>query len=255
MKKLTLLLFLLLSIIKVSACKCVYETLPQNYQSANFVGVIKILKVYDENTEQRTYKADIEIEKMYKGTIFKTINVRGLIGNSYSGACEVDVLPNERYLIFLNKYDNISSISSCTPKSKLGNRPTKAEKLWLKNQEKVFTYLDNNKFRFMGLQFTRCYDENQTEYKSDLSKISGFKPKQSFAIYKVKINERSRIQEITPVITFGSKDSTIENILKTNMIVSTPVSFWNPNPKEALLFLSYNKENINDPYGEVISCD
>jgi hypothetical protein len=256
MKKLSLLLFLLLSTIKVSACKCVYETLSQNYLNASIVGIIKIVRVYDENTEQRTYKADIEFEKVYKGTTtFKTMNVRGLIGNSYSGACEVDVLPNERYLIFLNQSNNTYSISSCTLKSKLGNRPTKAEKSWLKNQEKVFTYLDNNKFRFMGLQFTRCYDEFQTEYKSDLSKISGFKPKQPFAIYKVKINERSKIQEITPVTTFGSKDSTIEKILKTNMIVSTPVSFWNPNPKEALLFLSYNKENINDPYGEVVSCD
>ncbi len=250
MKKLSLLLFLLFSIIQVSACKCVYETLPQNYQSADFAGIIKILKVYDENIEQRTYKADIEIEKMYKGTIFKTINVRGLIGNSYSGACEVNVLPNERYLIFLNRYDNTSSISSCTPKSKLENKPTKAEKLWLKNQEKVFTYLDNHKFSF--IQFARCYDETQTGNTSDLSKISGFKPKQPFAIYKVKINEMSKIQEITPVTTFGSKDSIIENILKANMIVSAPTSFWDPNPKEALLFLSYNK---NDPYGEVISCD
>ncbi|WFB69676.1 hypothetical protein [Chryseobacterium sp. WX] len=256
MKKLSLLLFLLLSIIKVSACKCVYETLAYNYQNSEFVGIIRILKVYDENTEQRSYKADIEIEKVYKGAkTFKTMNVRGLIGNSYSGACEIDVLPNERYLIFLNQYNNTYSISSCTPKSKLENKPTKDEKLWLKNLEKAFTYLNNNTFRFIGLQFTRCYDEFQTEYKSDLSKISGFKPKQPFAIYKVKIDDTSKIQEITPVTTFGSKDSMIENILKTKMKVSTPTSFWNANPKEGLLFLSYHKENIDKPYGEVISCD
>jgi hypothetical protein len=255
MKKLLLLSFILLSVIKISACSCVYETLAYNYQNSEFVGIIKILKVYDENTEQRTYKADIEIEKMYKGTTFKTMNVRGLIGNSYSGACEIDVLPNERYLIFLNKNNNTPSISSCTPKSKLENKPTKAENLWLKNKEKAFTYLNNNTFRFIGLQFSHCYDETQTESRSDLSKISGFKPKQPFAIYKVKIDDTSKIQEITPVTTFGSKDSMIENILKTKMKVFTPTSFWNPNPKEALLFLSYHKENINDPYGEVISCD
>jgi len=255
MKKLSLLLFLLLSIIKVSACKCVVETLAQNYLSSDFVGIIKILKVYDQNTEQRTYKADIEFEKVYKGkTTFKTMNVRGLIGNSYSGACEIDVQPNERYLIFL-KSDSTYTISSCTPKSKLGNKPTKAEKSELKNLGKAFMYLDNNKFRFMGLQFTSCYDETQTEHVSDLSKISRFKPKQPFAIYKVKIDDRSKIQEITPVTTFGSKDDTIENILKTNMIVSPPRSFWIPNQKEALLFLFYNKENIGKPYDEVISCD
>lgn len=255
MKKLLLLFFILLSIIKVSACKCVYETLAYNYQNSDFVGIIKILKVYDENTEQRTYKAEIEIEKTYKGTTFKTMNVRGLIGNSYSGACEVNVLPNERYLIFLNKYNNTYSISLCTPKSKLENKSTKAENLQFKNLSEAFTYIDNNKFRFMDLQFTRCYDETQTGSRSDLSKISGFKPKQPFAIYKVKIDDRSKIQEITPVTTFGSKDSIIENILKTNMKVSKPTSFWNPNPKEALLFLFYNQENIGKPYDEIISCD
>ncbi|WP_433632216.1 hypothetical protein [Chryseobacterium cucumeris] len=88
-----------------------------------------------------------------------------------------------------------------------------------------------------------------------MSKISGFKPKQPFAIYKVKIDDTSKIQKITPVTTFGSKDSMIENILKTKMKVSTPASFWNANPKEGLLFLSYHKENIEKPYGEVISCD
>ncbi|WP_312302319.1 hypothetical protein [Chryseobacterium sp.] len=255
MKKLSLLFFILLSIIKVSACKCIHETLPYNYQNSEFVGIIKILKVYDENTEQRTYKADIEIEKVYKGATFKTMYVRGLIRNSYSGACEINVQPNERYLIFLNKYNNTYSISSCTPRSALKNKPTKDEKSWLKNLGKAFTYLDNNKFRFIGLQFTRCYDETRTGYKSDLSKISGFKPKQPFAIYKVKIDDTSKIQEITPVTTFGSKDGMIENILKTNMTVSTPASFWIPDPKEGLLFLSYHKENINDPYRDVISCD
>ncbi|TZF99710.1 hypothetical protein FW781_07215 (plasmid) [Chryseobacterium panacisoli] len=254
MKKLSLLLFLLLSIIKVSACKCVFETLPQNYLNASIVGIIKIVRVYDEDSQQRNYKADVEFEKVYKGTTFKTMNVRGLIGNSYSGACEINVQPNERYLIFL-KSDSTYVISSCTPKAKLGIKPTKAENLWLKNLGKAFTYLDNNKFRFIGLQFTSCYDETQSEYGSDLSKISKFKPKQPFAIYKVKIDDRSKIQEITPVTTFGSKDDTIENILKTNMIVSTPTSFWIPNQKEALLFLFYNKENIGKPYDEVISCD
>lgn len=255
MKKLLILSFILLSVINVSACKCVYETLAYNYQNSDFAGIIRILKVYDENTEKRTYKADIEIEKTYKGKAFKTINVSGLIGNSYSGACEINVLPDERYLIFLNKYNNTYSISSCTPKSKLENKPTKAENLQLKNLSEAFTYIDNNKFRFMGLQFTRCYDETQTESRSDLSKISGFKPKQPFAIYKVKIDDTSKIQEITPVTTFGSKDSMIENILKTKMKVSTPTSFWNANPKEGLLFLSYHKENIDKPYGEIISCD
>lgn len=255
MKKLSLFLLLLLSIVKVSACSCVHETLPQNYLDAGIVGIIKILRVYDEDEQQRTYKADVEFEKVYKGAKFTTLQVRGLIGRSSSAACEINIQPNERYMIFLNKSDSSYSISSCTPKSKLENKPTKAENLWLKNMSTIFSYLDNNNFKFIGLQFARCYDITQTNYKSDLSEIKGFKPKQPFAIYKVKVDDSSRIQEINSVLSFGSKDNTIENILKTKMSVSKPISSWIPDQKEFLLFLSYNKENTNDPYDEVISCD
>lgn len=255
MKKLSLLLFLLLNIINISACSCVWGTLPQNYENAEVVGIIKILKVYGENKQQRTYKADIEFEKVYKGKAFKTISVEGLIRKSSLAACEIGVKSNERYLIFLNKFNNSYSMSYCTPKSRLKNKADEDERSELEDLGKTFSYLDNNRSKFKGLQFTYCYDDSQTGYKSDLSKISDFMPKQPFAIYKVKINELSKIEEMTPIESFGSKDNIIEDILKTKMKVSRPMNSQDLNQQEFLLFLSYNKENINNPYGEVISCN
>ncbi|UKB82952.1 hypothetical protein LF887_18330 [Chryseobacterium sp. MEBOG06] len=253
MKKISLFLFLLLSIIKVSACKCVTETLAKNYLDADVVGVIKILKVYGENTAQRTYKADVEFEKAYKGTTFKTLNVRGLIGRSSSAACEIDVEPNDRYLIFLNKSGNGYSISSCTPRSRLKKAHTKNESSQLETLSEVFSYLDKNKDKLKGLQFASYYDDSQSSGKSGLSKISGFKPKQPFAIYKVKINGLSRIKEMTPVISFGSKDKTIETALRRQIAVSAPIVSGNSVQKEFLLLLFYHKENIKAQDKEMIS--
>ncbi|RXM66992.1 MULTISPECIES: hypothetical protein [unclassified Chryseobacterium] len=254
MKKLSLFLFLLLGIMKISACSCVKGTLAENYLEANVVGVIKILKVYDENPDQRTYKADVEFEKVYKGTKFTTLNVRGLIGQAYSGACEKEIKPNERYLILLSGSNNQYGISSCSPMSKLDLQPTKDEDIQLEKLSKTFSYLEKNKLKFKGAQFSYYYDEKQGDNpQSELSKISNFNPKQPFAIYKVKLNDSFKIKEISPVIAFGSKDKTIEGIMKRNMIIETPMYRNTSEKKEYLLLLFYNKQNINIPNREVIS--
>ncbi|MBP2618095.1 hypothetical protein [Chryseobacterium jejuense] len=254
MKKLSLFLFLLLGILNVSACSCVMNTLAQNYLEANVVGVIKILKVYDENPEQRTYKADVEFEKVYRGTKFTTLNVRGLIGKSSSAACEKEVKPNERYLILLNGSNNQYGISSCSPMSRLKDEATKDEDSHLETLSKAFSYLEKNKFKFKGAQFVYYYDEKQgNNPKSELSKISDFNPKQPFAIYKVTLNDSFKIKGMSPVIAFSSKDKTIEGIMKRNITVETPMYRDTSKKKEYLLLLFYNKHNINIPDKEVIS--
>jgi len=254
MKKLLLIFFLLLSITKISACKCVRETLAQDYLNANVVGIIKIIRVYDENTNQRTYKADVEFEKLYKGTKFKTLNVRGLIGNSYSGACETNIEPNERYLILLSGFnDSKYTISSCTPKYSLNTTPSKDENSELENLEKAFSYLDKNKYKFIGLTFTSCDDETSPNSHTDLSHLKGFIPKQTFAIYKVKINESSKIEDILTVTGFGSQNDIIEDIIKRKMIVDSPVFSSSSEKKEFFILLFYHKENSKIKYRESIS--
>lgn len=249
MKKLLFFLFVVLNIVTVYACECKTDPLAQNYLAADVAGIIRIIKVYGENTEQRTYKADIKFEKIYKGKAFQTLTVRGLIGNSYSGACEIDVQPGETYLILLNQYNSEYSISACSPKYRFDMEKEKATSEVL---EKAFAYIDKNKFASTGLQFTTCFDELQKGEKSDLSAIKNFTPKNPFAIYKVKVDDHSKIKELTPVTTFGDKDQEIENILKKNMIVDTPM-FFDKKPEEFLILLLYFPENANTKYGEIIS--
>lgn len=252
MKKLFSLLFLTLCIITISACKCKRDPLAENYLAADVAGIIRIMKVYGENTEQRTYKADIKFEKIYKGKEFKILHVRGLIDNSYSGACEIDIKPGETYLILLNKYNGEYSISACSPKYRFD---MKKEKATAKALGKTFAYLDKNKSKFIGFKFTTCFDELQKGDRSDLSAIGDFSPKNPFAIYKVKINDLSKIEELTPLATFGDKDQEVETILRRNMIVESPM-FVNKEPgKEFLILLLYMPDNIRTKYGEIINAE
>lgn len=252
MKKIFSLLFLILSVVTIFACRCKRDPLAENYMAADVAGIIRIIKVYGENPEQRTYKADIKFEKIYKGKKFKTLNVLGLIGNSYSGACEIDVEPGETYLILLNKYNGEYSISSCSPKYSFNIEKKKATSEALK---KAFAYIDKNKLTFVGLRFTTCFDQLQKGNKSELSAIRNFSPKNPFAIYKVKINNVSKIEELTPLTAFGDKDKEVENILKRNMIVDVPMSVNEEPGKEFLILLVYMPENINTKYGEIINTE
>ncbi|SIQ24802.1 hypothetical protein SAMN05880574_108106 [Chryseobacterium sp. RU37D] len=142
------------------------------------------------------------------------------------------------------------SISSCSAKYSFNMK----EKVELETLEKTFTYIDKNKFRFIGLTFATCFDKLQTDDKSALSYIKDFSPKSPFAIYKVKVNDRSEIEELTPITTFGNKDKEIENILKKNMIVDRP-GFDDAFQQEYLILFLYNKENIDKKYAEVINSE
>ncbi|CAH0221761.1 hypothetical protein [Chryseobacterium sp. Bi04] len=255
MKKLSLFIFLLLSIAKVSACSCMGMSLSQNYQDADVIGVIKIVKVYGQSKEYRMYKADIQFEKVFKGKAFKTIRVSGVIGKSSSAACEMNLKPKERYLIFLDKSGNDHFVTFCTPKSKLQNIATENEHSRFEHLGKKISYLEENKSGFQDLQFATCYEKTPTGNKSDLSKISDFSPKQQFAVYKVKVNNLSEIQEVTPIAGFGSKEETIKNILKTKFKVDVSRTSSEAEQKEFLLFFCYDKESIEDPDSEVVYSD
>jgi len=251
MRTLFSVLFLVISFIEISACKCIGSPLAQQYLQADVVGVAKIIKVYDNNYEQRTYKADIEFQTIYKGEKFRTLIVRGLIRNSHAGSCEIDVEPGEKLLLLLEKHNGSYSISSCSPKYRL----SEDEKGTLETLSKTFEYLDKNKDRFRGLEFTTCFDELQKGDKSELSNIKNFSPERPFAIYKVKINDSFKIEEIQPVTAFGNNDKLIENILKHNMSVDIPLFSKNSTQKEFLILLLYFEGNVNKQYAEVINSE
>jgi len=247
MKKLSLFLFLLLTIVKISACSCIGLTLSQTYQNSDVIGVIKILKVYGQNKERRMYKADIEFETIYKGKAFKTIMVSGRIGKSRSAACEIDIKPKERYLIYLDeKSGNDYFVSYCTPKTKLSNNAADEDKSYFENLNKTFSYIEDNKSKYNDLQFADSYIIDPPGYRSNFYKISDFNPKQPFAIYKIKVNKSSEIQEATPIIGFGSEDERIGDILKTKFKPSIYEDLESET-KEFLLFLCYHKESTEGP--------
>ena len=123
------------------ACKCDYRSFGENFANNDFVAEIEILKVYNfgSNTDEddRFYKADIKILKLYKGKFVKSILIRGKVDDIQGSACEVDVKKGEKFLIYFNPEENFR-MSSCTAAVGLNN--SKIDK-----ERKTLEYLLINK--------------------------------------------------------------------------------------------------------------
>lgn len=112
-----LLLIGLLFSTSIFACKCIFQNIEDSFASNDFVAEIEVIKVYNvdskTNEDDRFYKADIKILKLYKGDIISSILIRGKVDEIYGSACEIDVKKGEKFLIYINPKENFG-MSSCT---------------------------------------------------------------------------------------------------------------------------------------------
>lgn len=229
MKKSILFIFLWSSSM-VLACKCHIQSFGENFAQNDFVAEIEILKKYDVDfktaEEDRFYKADIKILKLYKGQPITSIFVKGKIGKTFGPACEIELHPGERFLVYLNSEGELG-MSSCTPRKLLTD-----PKIDLERQAIQFLIAedlkDTNIFYFSGDFF-----EN---YKNLI-------PKNQFAVYQLKVDPKSRIENIKALQNFGTnKDSEIMDIIKTKFTILRDMMSEVRN-EEVTLILFFDKDN------------
>ncbi|QBO57969.1 hypothetical protein [Chryseobacterium salivictor] len=263
MKKL-ILLFLFLFSVKIFACKCGNSgEIGIQYQNADFVGEIEITKIYGNNLKSRIYKADVSVLKIYKGKSFGTVEISGLINDIQSAACEVDLKVGEKYLIYLSKNDgdNVISmttnrkslgsekytISACTPKTFISDVTDQK----LKTERQVDEFLSKSKEKLNQVFFL---DESVSENsKGDFKDYEISDAKNKFAVYKLKVNEKSKIDHIEAVQNFeSSKDLEIMNLMKKNFVIGKDF-FSEVRNEEVLLILFYRPENKGSDYADTLS--
>lgn len=248
------------------ACKCdSFGAIGLQFHNSDFVGEIEILKVYGQNNQERTYKVDVRTDKIYKGKSIQTIDVLGLPDDVNSAACEMDLKVGDRYLIYISKNegDHIISyssdkqsgvsdsgnylVSACTPKTLIFG--TNHKKLDLERQ--VNAFLTQNKSHLSQASFLdESVDENSP---GDFKNFKIVNPKNYFAVLKLKVNGKSKIDKIEVIQNFGSEqDYQILKTIKKNFIISKEM--WTEvRNEEVLLTLFYVPENENQNYKETIS--
>lgn len=232
MKKFNLLLFLLLSSY-IFACKCISPGFGESFAENDFIAEIEILKTYNINLNKeysdRFYKADIRILKLYKGKPLSSIVVSGRVEEAFGPACEIKVTKGDKFLVYLSKEGNFE-MSSCTPKRFLNDKKIDTER-------KALTFLIDKKIK-----------RTNASYQTDESfrKFRNMKPENDFAVYRIKVNSKSKAESVSVIQNFGiPNDHEILSIIKNEFVFSRGVFQELKNEKVWLvLFFDNNNENI-----------
>ncbi len=74
---------------KSFACDCAFNEPVHGFSTEEFVGHIKITKVYPNEGKSSVYKADIELLELFKGSKINSIFVRGRSDGKIGTSCDV----------------------------------------------------------------------------------------------------------------------------------------------------------------------
>ena len=173
-RQILLIIILTFSTINISfACMCsILSTPTVQYQEADFVATIKILKNYKNSPDtNQYYKADIEILELYKGKKIKSIFVLGSNGNNTYNSCGTFISEGETRLIFGRSEGSIISTYLCTSYYKPNNLSFKINKIeekliLLKKHAKNNVINFSNEIAIYPYDFKRIYNPESTNYYS-----------------------------------------------------------------------------------------
>ena len=264
MKKIFVLFLLIAGYATMLACKCSgLGMVGINFQKSDFVGEIEILKIRNSSSKSRTYLADVKVLKLYKGKEINTLEVHGLIGDIQSAACEVQIKQGQKFLMYLsgNDGDTIMSmttsgnnattgkyftVSACTPKSEI-----KENSRTLALERAALEFLASNPSDLAQA----FYLDNSVTANSDGDFKSYIitEPARSFAVYKLKVNGKSEVEEIEALQNFGSsQDGEIMRLIKKNFVIGKDF-FSEVRNEEVLLTLFYNPDKNASTWGDTLT--
>ena len=216
----------------IFGCKCNHQSFGENFAQNNFIAEIEILKTIDiksNNEDNRFYKADIRILKLYKGKSVSSILIKGKVGEIFGPACEIEVKKGDKFLVYLSTKDGLV-MSSCTPKTFLNNKKIDIER-------NVLDFVINKKIKNTDVFYLSG---------NYFQKFKNLKPKNRFAVYEIRVNDKSKAKLISVIQNFGtSEDEEVLKIIKREFEFSTGV-FQEIKNKDIclILFFDSNHEDL-----------
>lgn len=99
----------------VNACDCKEFLDNEKIEQADFIADILILKNYDSENDHQQYKADIKINKLYKGNSIESIFIHGVNGNTKNlSTCSIFIPEGTRLIAYSKKTNDKYSIGLCS---------------------------------------------------------------------------------------------------------------------------------------------
>ncbi|MDO5616497.1 MAG: hypothetical protein Q4G16_09915, partial [Cruoricaptor ignavus] len=102
------------------------------------------------------------------------------------------------------------------------------------------------------LEFVFYFDDSARGEKSDFSRLSKIVPEKQFAIYKIGVDEKSRVSSISAISEFGIIDNEVEKLIKKNFTILRGFMQEVKN-EDVLLLMFYIPENENQQFRHIIT--
>ena len=252
MKKYVLIIIFTLFAFKTYACKCITQSIENNYIQSDFVAKVKILKKHPNIENSNYYKADIQVLDLYKGNASKSIFIYGNYKESQDSACWIYTDENEVLVVYAKTINGNQQLDMCASVLRINKKTNSNTTNQRYNKElDVLEALKSNKvsftsdIKFKSIDFNTISREN---YGIDL--------KRKFAIYELTFNENQSVKCIKEIEGFKNKvDKKIKKFLKKSKWSSTTNYTKNKKiPKNSkTLIIIYYKLNVESNKGYIIN--
>jgi len=192
------LLSLLLSFLTFSsfACVCNPQTITEKYIQSDFVGIVTITKIYPNENNSDSYKADIKINEFFKGVKLKSIYVRGRSDGAMGSSCDIFIPVNTKLVAYAYKNrEGFYEVGMCSGLLYLN-----------KKQVKPNPELDILKiFKSEKINFTdKTWYHEISNSSLELEKYKGIELNKSYGIYEITFASNLGIKEVKEISGFGS---------------------------------------------------
>ncbi|HYK75728.1 MAG TPA: hypothetical protein VEV16_02025 [Daejeonella sp.] len=238
MKKILFGIFLFQSI-QAFACVCDYPNLTEKYIRADFVASITIKKIYLNKTDEMGYKADIQIDELFKGDALKSIYVYGRSSDEEIGSsCDIFIPENTKLVAYAYKNkDGNYGVGMCSGLAYLDNRYIKQEKRELE----ILRILKSK-----GVDYTDkvYYMEKGTTLNDSLQQFKGIELDKKYGIYEITFSSDLKIKNIRIVSGFEAPidEKLIDILWKTEWKTFSEKDKVKENSKILLGIYNYESE-------------
>ncbi|MGM8362494.1 hypothetical protein ACSV4D_11315 [Flavobacterium sp. ARAG 55.4] len=189
----------------------------EKYIESDFVAMVTITKIYPNEKNANSYRADIKINDLFKGEKLKSIYVYGRSDKSMGTSCDIFIPVNTKLVAYARKdSDGNYSVGMCSGLLYLNGRDGKRQDIELEILEvlksKNIDY--TNKTRYLDI----------TNFPANLNQFKGIQLDKKYGIYEITLDHDLKSTQVKEISGFGGDidDEMIQILSKTKWRVSNP---------------------------------
>lgn len=207
----------------VFGCDCNFLNLTEKYISAEFVAAITITNIYLNEKDEQWYKADIEVNELFKGEKLESILIYGRSDGGFGSSCDIFIPSGAKLIAYSKKNQNGEVyIGMCSGFLYLDynfhlRNPTKKSKKQIERQEIEIEILQLLSKKNISYSSDIPYQPD-IHFSKKLEQFKGVSLDKSYALFEIIFAQDFSVKEIIEISGFDHPiDEELKEVLKNTM--------------------------------------